>query len=64
MSALDAHVTSISGATDIPRKPNYDFERREREKNKAAEAAKKAEAKAAKRAAERGTPTEDQGADS
>ncbi len=42
---------SEAGANDIPRKPNYDFERREREKAKAAESAKKAQAKAAKRAA-------------
>jgi hypothetical protein len=47
------------GATDIPRKPNYDFERREREKNKAAEAAKKAQAKADKKAAQQGTPSAD-----
>jgi len=38
--------------TDIPRKTNYDFERREREKAKAAEAAKKLQAKAEKRAVE------------
>jgi hypothetical protein len=38
------------------RKPNYDFERREREKNKAAEAAKKAQAKADKKAAAQGEP--------
>ena len=44
------------GATDIPRKPNYDFERREREKNKAVEAGKKAQAKADKRAAEQRAP--------
>lgn len=44
------------GATDIARKPNYDFERRERERNKAAEAAKKAAAKAEKRAAEQAAP--------
>lgn len=54
----------MTGATDIARKPNYDFERREREKNKAAEAARKAQAKADKRAAERATPTDDQSADS
>ena len=42
------------GATDIPRKPNYDFERRERERAKAAESAKKAQAKADKREADRG----------
>ena len=40
-----------SGAIVIPRKPNYDFERREREKAKAADSAKKAQAKADKRAA-------------
>jgi len=48
-----------SGATDIPRKPNYDFERRERERTKAAEAAKKAQAKADKREAEQGMPDAD-----
>lgn len=42
--------------TDIPRKTNYDFERREREKAKAAEAAKKLQAKADKRAVEQQTP--------
>ncbi len=52
--------TSISGATDIARKPNYDFERREREKNKAAESAKKAQAKADKRAAGQEKPNTDQ----
>jgi hypothetical protein len=52
------------GATDIPRKPNYDFERREREKNKATESAKKAQAKADKRAAGQGTPDPDRSADS
>ena len=50
---------SSSGATDIPRKPNYDLERREREKAKAAESAKKAQAKADKRAAEREAPSAD-----
>ena len=49
------------GATDIARKPNYDFERRERERNKAAEAAKKAAAKAEKRASGQAAP--DAGAD-
>jgi hypothetical protein len=49
----------ICGATDIPRKPNYDFERREREKNKAAEAAKKAQSKADKKAAQQETPSAD-----
>jgi hypothetical protein len=42
--------------TDIPRKPNYDFERRERERARAAESAKKAQAKADKRTVEQGTP--------
>ncbi len=51
--------SSQPGVTVIPRKPNYDFERREREKNKAAEAAKKAQAKIDKRAAETGTPDAD-----
>ncbi|KQN93823.1 hypothetical protein ASE95_02615 [Sphingomonas sp. Leaf231] len=45
------------GATDIPRKPNYDFERRERDRQKAAESAKKAQAKLDKRAAGQGTGT-------
>jgi len=45
---------------DIARKPNYDFERRERERAKAAESAKKAQAKADKRAAEQGTPAADE----
>ena len=45
-----------SGVTDIARKPNYDFERRERERAKAAESAKKSQAKADKRATEQGTP--------
>jgi hypothetical protein len=44
----------------MPRKPNYDFERRERERNKAAEAAKKAQAKAEKRAAGQDAPDADQ----
>ncbi|MDB5694959.1 MAG: hypothetical protein JWN21_502 [Sphingomonas bacterium] len=44
----------------MPRKPNYDFERRERERAKAAESAKKAQAKAEKRAAEQETPDGDQ----
>lgn len=39
--------------TPMPRKTNYDFERREREKSKAAEAVKKAQAKADKKASER-----------
>lgn len=47
------------GVSDIPRKPNYDLERRERERTKAAEVAKKAQAKAAKRAAEQGAPDAD-----
>ena len=44
----------------MPRKPNYDFERREREKTKAAETAKKVQAKADKRAAGDGPPDADQ----
>ena len=47
------------GATDIARKPNNDFERDEREKNKPAEAAKKAQAKADKKAAGQETPEAD-----
>ena len=49
----------VFGATDIPRKSNYDFERREREKMKAVETAKKAQAKADKKAAGQGTPDAD-----
>lgn len=41
-----------AGVNDIKRKPNYDFERRERERNKVAEIARKAQAKADKRVAE------------
>jgi hypothetical protein len=41
---------------DIKRKPNYDFERRERERNKAAETARKAQAKAERRVAEQDQP--------
>ena len=47
----------------MPRKPNYDFERRERERIKAAESAKKAQAKEDKRAVERGTPEPDPASD-
>ncbi len=39
----------IFGVTATPRKTNYEFERRERERNKAADSARKAEAKAEKR---------------
>lgn len=45
-----------SGAIATPRKPNYDFERRERERSKAAEAAKKAQAKLEKKMSEGGAP--------
>lgn len=44
------------GNVRMPRKTNYDFERREREKSKAAEAAKKAQAKADKKASEHTSP--------
>lgn len=40
----------------LPRKPNYDFERRERERNKEAESARKAKAKADKKASDRASP--------
>ena len=60
MSDVVQSGTLISGATDIPRKPNYDFERREREKTKAAESAKKAQAKADKRVAGQGSTDADQ----
>jgi hypothetical protein len=44
----------------MPRKPNYDFERRERERSKAADAAKKAQAKADRKLSEQADvqPTE------
>lgn len=45
-----------AGVNDIKRKPNYDFERRERERNKAAETARKAQAKAERRVAEQDQP--------
>jgi hypothetical protein len=41
---------------DISQKKNFAFERREREKSKAAESAKKAQAKADRKASEQGTP--------
>jgi hypothetical protein len=47
-------------STDIPRKPNYDFERRERERVKAQDAVKKAQAKADRRAAEQVTDDQNQ----
>ena len=50
---------ALHGVKDIPRKPNYDFERREREKAKAGEAAKKAQAKAEKKAAIAANPDSD-----
>jgi hypothetical protein len=49
-------VCERTGATATPRKPNYDFERRERERSKAAETAKKAQAKADKKASAQGEP--------
>ena len=59
-SALRSTRILKFGAAVIARKPNYDFERRERERNKAAEAAKKAQAKAEKRAAGQGALDADQ----
>lgn len=50
---------SFFGVTDTPRKTNYDFERREREKSKAADTAAKVKAKADKRASQIATPDED-----
>jgi hypothetical protein len=47
------------GATNIARKPNYDFERRERDRIKQAESAKKAQAKSDKRAAEQALAASD-----
>lgn len=41
----------------MPRKTNYDFERRQREKTKAADAAKKVQAKADKKTSEH-TPSD------
>jgi Uri superfamily endonuclease len=55
-----ARVPSF-GETDIPRKPNYDFERRERERTKAAESAKKAQAKADKRSGQEAPETDEAG---
>ena len=46
------------GATETPRKPNYDFERREREKSKAADSARKAQAKADRKGSEQVAPIE------
>jgi hypothetical protein len=40
----------------LPRKTNYGFERREREKSKAAGKAEKVQAKADKKSSEQGTP--------
>jgi hypothetical protein len=46
----------------LPRKTNYEFERREREKNKAVGKAEKVQAKADKKLSEEGTPkTSDSG---
>jgi hypothetical protein len=50
------HVPAFPGVTDTPRKTNYGFERRERERSKAADNAKKAQAKADKKASEQKTP--------
>jgi hypothetical protein len=51
------HATSLFyGVTHTARKTDYGFERRERERSKAADSAKKAQAKADKKASERGTP--------
>lgn len=52
-----------SGETDAPRKPSYDFERREREAAKASGFAKKAQVKADKRA-EQGVAQTDELGDS
>lgn len=57
------HPARSFGVTDTPRKPNYDFERREREKRKAAESAKKAQAKADRKASEQAMPDVDQPTD-
>jgi hypothetical protein len=47
----------------MPRKTNYDFDRRERERSRAADSAKKAKAKADKKASEQGTPNATETAD-
>jgi len=57
---LSDQPNHIAGVTSMARKPNYDFERREREKNKAEEAARKAQAKADRKAAAQATPEGDQ----
>lgn len=48
----------------MPRRANYGFERQERERNKAAGSAKKAQAKADRKASEQGAPTENDPTDS
>jgi hypothetical protein len=50
------YVDRFFWSKDTPRKTNYDFERREREKNKAADSAKKAQAKADRKASEQSAP--------
>jgi hypothetical protein len=52
----EADPAQSIGAATLPRKTNYDFERRERERNKEAESARKAKAKADKKAAEHDAP--------
>ena len=59
---LLAFSQDLQGVTDTARKTNYDFERRERERSKAADTAKKAQAKADKRASEE-EPAEPQARD-
>jgi hypothetical protein len=46
------HGAKYPGTSDMARKTNYDFERREREKSKAADSARKAQAKIDRKASE------------
>ena len=59
-SSRPAFSAEQTSGPRMPRKTNYDFERREREKSKAAEAAKKEQAKADKKASERAASDPDQ----
>lgn len=61
-SALSKQAYLLEPST-LPRKTNYDFERRERERNKEAESARKAKAKADKKTSEQGAPDETEAGD-
>jgi hypothetical protein len=56
----DATNFSAGKAADMPRKPNYNFERQERDRLKALETARKREAKRLKREAGDTSPDTDQ----